>query len=198
MAEGKEELKNLLIKVKEESEKTGLKLSIQRTKVMSSSPVTAWQIVEQTMEAVRVFIFGDSKITADNKCSHEIRRCLLLGRKAKTNLDNILKSRYITLPKKVCIVKAVVFPVVIYGCESWTIKKADHRRIVAFELWCWRRLLRVPWSTRRSICKEINREYSLEGLMLKLQYFVHLMRRTDSLEKTMMLGTIDGRRRRGQ
>ena len=114
------------------------------------------------------------------------------------NLDSILKSRHITLPKKVCIVKAVVFPVVLYQCESWTIKKADHRRIVAFELWCWRRLLRVPWSTRRSICKEINREYSLEGLMLKLQYFVHLMRRTDSLEKTMMLGTIDGRRRRGQ
>ena len=125
MAENKEELKSLLMKVKEESEKTGLKLSIQRTKVMSSSPVTAWQIVEQTMEAVRVFIFGDSKITADNQCSHEIRRCLLLGRKAKTNLDNILKSRYITLPKKVCIVKAVVFPVVMGRCESWTIKKAE-------------------------------------------------------------------------
>ena len=198
MAESKEELKSLLMKVKEESEKAGLKLSIQKTKVMSSSPITPWQIDEETMEAVRVFILGGSKIPADDDCSLEIIRCLFLGKEAKTNLDNILKSRDISLPTKVCIVKAVVFPVITYRCESWTIKKANCRRIVAFELWCWRRLLRVSWSTRRSILKEISPEYSLEGLMLKLQYFVHLMRRTDSLEKTMMLGTIEGRRRRGR
>ena len=142
---------------------------------MLSSPITPWQIDEETMEAVRVFIFGSSKIPADDDCSLEIRRCLFLGREAKTNLDNILKSGDISLPTKVCIVKAVVFPVIIYRCESWTIKKANCRRIVAFELWCWRRLLRVSWSTRRSILKEISPEYSLEGLMLKLQYFGHLM-----------------------
>ena len=151
----------------------------------------------------RDFIFGGSKITADGDCSHEIKRWLLLGRKAMTNLDNILKSREITLPAKVHLVKAMVFPVVMYGCESWTIKKAEHRRIDAFELWCWRRLLRVPWTERRSnqsILKEVSPEYSLEELMLKLklQYFGHLTRRTDSFEKTLMLGKIEGRKRRGR
>ena len=148
------------------------------------------------------FIWGGSKITADGDCSHEIKRCLLLGRKVMTNLDSILKSRDITLPTKVRLVKAMVFPVVMYGCESWTIKKAEHKRIDAFELWCWRRLLRVPWTTRRSnqsILKEMSPDYSLKGLMLKLnlQHFGHLMQRTDSFEKTLMLGKIEGRRRRG-
>ena len=155
-------------------------------KIMASSPITSWQIDGETM---RTFIFLGSKITADGDCSHEIKRCLLLERKSMTNLDNILKSRGITLPTKVCISKAMVFPVVMYGCDSWTIKKAEHQRFDAFELWCWRRLLRVPWTARRSnqsIFKEISLEYSLERLMLKLklQYFVHLMRRSDSLEKT--------------
>ena len=153
------------------------------------------------METVRDFILGGSKITADGDCSHEIKRRLLLGRKAMTHLDGILKSRGITLPTKVCIVKAMVFPVVMYGCESWTIKKAERRRTDAFGLWCWRRLLRVPWTARnsnQSILKEINPEYTLEGLMLKLQYFGHLMWRTDSWEKTLILGRIEGRRRRGQ
>jgi len=198
MAES-EELKIHLMKVKEESEKVGLKLSIQKTKIMASSSITSWQIDGETMETVRDFILGGSKITADGDCSHEIKRCLLLGRRAKTNLDSILKSRDITLPTKVCLVKATVFPVVMYACESWTIKKAEHRRIDAFELWCWRRLLRVLWTARRSnqsILKEISLEYSLEGLMLKLQSFGHLMQRTDSLEKILMLGKIEGRRRR--
>ena len=155
------------------------------------------------METVRDFIFLDSKITADGDCSHEIKRYLFLGRKAMTNLDSILKSRDITLPTKICLVKVMIFPVVIYGCESWTIKKAEHRRIDVFELWCWRRLLRVPWTARRSnqsILKEISPEYLLGRLMLKLklQYFDHLMRRTDSLKKTLMLGKIEGRRRRGR
>ena len=155
------------------------------------------------METVKDFIFLGSKITADGDCSHEIKRCLLLGRKAVTNLDNILKSRDITLLTKVCLVKAMVFPVAMYGCESWTIKKTEHWRTDAFELWCWRRLLRIPWTTRwsnQSILKEINPEYSLEGLMLKLklQYFGHLIWRTDSLEKTLILGKIEGRRRREQ
>ena len=143
---------------------------------------------------------GGSKITADGDCSHEIKRCLLLGRKVMTNLDSILKSRDITLPTKVCLVKVIVFPVVMYGCESWTIKKAEHQRIDAFELWCWRRLLKAPWTARQSILKEISPEYSLEGLMLKLklQSFGHLIQRTDSLEKTLMLGKIEGGRRRGQ
>ena len=154
------------------------------------------------METVTDFIFLGSKITADSDCSHEIKRCLLLGRKAITNLDSILKSRDITLPTKVCLVKAMVFPVVIYGCENWIIKKAEWQRIDDFKLWCWRRVLRVPWTARRSnqlILKEINPEYSLERLMLKLklQYFGHLMQRADSLEKTLMLGKIEGRRRRG-
>ena len=170
---------------------------------MAFGPNTWWQIDGGKLETVTDFIFLDSKITANGDCLHEIKRRLLLGRKAKTNLDSILKSRDITLPTKVHIVKAMVFPVVMYGCESWTIKKADCQRSDAFELWCWRRLLRVPWTARRSnqsILKEISPEYSLEGLMLKLklQYFGHLMRRADSLEKTLMLGKIEGRRRREQ
>ena len=201
MAESEEELKSLLIRVKEESEKFGLKLHIQDTKIMASGPITSWQIDGETMEKVTDFIFLGSKITADGDCSHEIKRCWFLGRKAMTNLDSILKSRDIILPTKVHLVKATVFPVVMYGCESWTIKKAEHRRIDAFELWCSRRLLRVPWTARRSnqSILEISPGCSLEGLMLKLklQYFGHLMRRADSLEKTLMLGKIEGRRRRG-
>ena len=165
-----EELKNLLMKVKEESEKVGLKLNIQKTKIIASDPIISWQIDGETMETVRLFFLG-SKITADGDCSHEIKRRLLLGRKTMTNLDSILKSRDITLPTKVHVVKAMVFAVVMYGCEGWTIKKAEHQRIDAFELWCWRRLLRVPWTARRSnqsILKEISPGYSLEGLMLKL------------------------------
>ena len=170
---------------------------------MASSPITSWQIDGETVETVADFIFLGSKITADGDCSHEIKRCLLLGRKVMTSLDSILKSRDITLPTKVCLVKAMVFPVVMYGCENWTIKKAEHQRIDTFELWCWRRLLRVLWTTRRpnqSILKEISPGCSLEGLMLKLklQYFGHLMRRADLLEKTLMLGKIEGRRRRGR
>ena len=201
--ESEEELKSLLMKGKEESEKVGLKLNIQKTKIMASTPITSWQIDGETMETVTDLIFLVSKITADGDCSHEIRRCLLLGRKAMTNLDSILKSRDITLPTKVCRVKAMVFPVVMYGCESWTVNKAECQRIDAFELWCWRRLLRVPWTARsnQSILKEISPEYSLEGLTLKLklQYFGHLMQffETDSMEKTLMLGKIEGRRRRG-
>ena len=168
------------MKVKEESEKAGLKLSIQKTKIMASGPITSGQIDGETMETVTDFLFLGSKITADGDCSHEIKRCLLLGRKTMTNLDSTLKSRDITLLTKVCLVKAMVFPVVVHGCESWTIKKAEHRRIDTFELWCWRRLLRVPWTARRSnqsILNEISQECSLEGLMLKLklQYFGHLM-----------------------
>ena len=170
---------------------------------MASGPITSWQIDGETVETVRDFILGGTKITADGECSHEIKRHLLLGRKTLTNLESILKRRNITLPTKVCLVKAMVFPVVMYGCKSWTIKKAEHRRIDAFELWCRRRLLRVPWTARRSsqsILKEISPEYSLEGLMLnlKLQYFGHLMRRADSLEKSLMLGKIEGRRRWGR
>ena len=182
---------------------TLLKLSIQKTKIMASSPITSWQIDGETMEMVRNFILGGSKITADGDCSHESKRRLLLGRKAMTNLDSILKSRDITLPTKIHLVKAMVFPVVMYGCESWTVKKAECRRIDAFELWCWRRFLRVPWTARRSnqsILKEISPRCSLEGMMLKLklQYFGHLMQSVDSLEKTLMLGEIGGRRRRGR
>ena len=169
--------------------KVGLKLSIQKTKIMASGPITSWQIDEETLETVADFILGSSKITADGDCSHEIKRCLLLGRKVMTNLDSILKSRDIILPTKIRLVKAMVFPVVMYGCESWTVKKAECRRIDGFELWCWRRLLRVPWTASRSnqsILKEISPGYSLEGLMpkQKLQYFGHLLGRTDSLEKT--------------
>ena len=189
------------MKVKEGSEKIGLKLNIQKSKIKASSPITSWQIDGETVETVADFILGGSKITADGDYSHEIKRCLLLGRKVMTNLDSILNSRDITLSTKVHLVKAVLFPVVMYGCESWTIKKAEHQRIDAFELWYWRRLLRAPWSARwsnQSIQKEISPGCSLEGLMLKLQYFGCLMWRTDSLEKTLMLGKIGGRRRRGQ
>ena len=199
MAESEEELKSLLMKVKVESEEVGLKLNIQKTKIMLSGPITSWQIDGET---VTDFIFVGSKITADGDCRCEIKRCLLLGRKVMTNLDNTLKSRDIILSTKVHLVKAMVFPVVRYGCESWTVKKAEHRRIDAFELWCWRRLLRVPWTARsnQSILKEISPGCSLEGLMLKrrLQYFGHLMQRDDSLEKTLMLGKIEGRRRERQ
>ena len=188
------------MKVKEESEKVGLKLNIQKTKSMASSLITSWQIDGETVGTVTDFIFLGSKITADGDCSHEIKRRLLLGRKVMTSLDSIFKSRDVTLPTKVRLVKAMVFPVVIYGCESWTIKKAERRRIDAFELWCWRRLLRVPWSARRSnqsILKKISPGCSLEGLMLKLklQYFGRLMWRADSFEKILMLENIEGRRR---
>uniref|UniRef100_A0AC11ECQ6 Uncharacterized protein n=2 Tax=Ovis aries TaxID=9940 RepID=A0AC11ECQ6_SHEEP len=199
MAESEEELKSLLMKVKVEGEKVGLKLNIQKTKIMGSGPITSWEMDGETESN---FILGGSKITADGDCSHEVKRRLLLGRKVMTNLDSILKSRDITLQTKVCLVKAMVSPVVMYGCESWTVKKAERRRIDAFEVWCWRRLLRVPWTVRRanqSILKEINPGISLEGMMLKLklQYLGYLLRRADSLEKTLMLGGIGGRRRRG-
>ena len=191
------------MKVKVESEKVGLKLNIQKTKIMASGPITSWQIDGETLTTVADINLGGSKITADGDCSHEIKRCLLFGGKVMTNLDSILKSRDVILPTKVCLVKVIVFPVVMYECECWTIKKAECRRIDAFELWCWRRLLRVPWTARRSnqsILKEISPKYSLAVLMLKLklQYFGHLMRRTDSLEKTLMLRKIEGRRRRRQ
>ena len=203
MAESEEELKSLLMKVKVESEKVGLKLNIQKTKVMASGPINSWEIDGVTVETVSEFIFLGSKINADGDCSHEIKRHLLLGRKVMTNLDSIFKSRDITLTTKVHLVKAMVFPVVIYGYESWTVQKAEHRRIDAFELWCWRRLLRVPWTASRSnqsILKEINPGISLEGMMLKLklQYFGQVTQRVDSLEKTLMLGGIGGSRRKGR
>ena len=190
------------MKVKEESEKVDLKFNIWKTKIMASGPITSWQIDGETMETVTGFSLEGSKIPADGDCSHEIKRHLLLGRKAVTTLDSILKYRNITLLTKVCLVKAMVFLVVMYGCESWTVKKAECWRIDAFVLWCWRRLLRVPWTARRSnqsILNEISPEYSLKGLMLKLklQYFGHLRWRADSLEKTLMLGKIESRRRRG-
>ena len=179
MAESEEELKSLLMKVKEESEKVGLKLNIQKTKIMASGPMASWEIDGETVETVSDFFLLGSKITADDDCSHEIKRRLLLGRKVMTNLDSILKSRDITLSTKVHLVKAMVFPVVMYGYDSWTVKKAEHRRIDAFELWCWRRLLRVPWTARKSnqSILKISPGCSLEGLMLKLklQYFGHLM-----------------------
>ena len=180
MAESKEELKSLLMKVKEETEKVGLKLNIQKTKIMASGPITSWEMDGETVETLSDFIFGGSKITADGDCSHEIKRYLLLGRKVMTNLDSIFKSREIILPTKVRLFKAMFFPVVMYGCESWTVKKAERQRTDAFELWCWRRLLRVPWTARRSkqsILKEISPGCSLEGMMLKLklQYSGHLM-----------------------
>ena len=199
MAESEEELKSLLMKVKEESAKVDLKLNIQKTKIIASGPITSWEIDGETVETVSDFMFLGSKITVDGGCSHEIKRHLLLGRKVMTNLNSIFKSRDITLPTKVHLVKAMVVPVVMYGCESWTVKKAECQKIDAFELWCWRRLLRVPWTARRSnqsILKEISPRCSLEGMMLelKLQYFGHLMQRADSLEKTLMLGKIEGRR----
>ena len=190
------------MKVKEETEKVGWKLNIQKTKIMASGPITSWQTDGETVETVSDIILGGSKITEDGDCSHEIKRCLLLGRKVMTNIDSIFKSRDITLSTKVHLVKAMVIPVVMYGCESWTIKRAECWRIGAFELWCWRRLFRVPWTERRSsqsILKEINTGCSLEGLMLKLklQYFGHLMWRADSFEKTLILGKIEGRNDRG-
>ena len=180
MAESEEEIKSLLMKVKEESEKVDLKLNIRKTKIMASGPITSWEIDGETVETVSDLILGGSKITANCDCSHEIKRRLLLGRKVMTNLESVSKSRDITLPTKVHLVKAMVFPVAMYGCESWTVKKAECRGIAAFELWCWRRLLTVPWTARRSnqsILKEISPGFSLEGLMLKLklQYFGHLM-----------------------
>ena len=201
MAESEEELKSLLMKVKEESERVGLKLNIWKTKIVASGPITSWQIDGKTVETLADFIFLGCKITAGCDCSHEIKRRLLLGRKVMTNLDSIFKSRDITSLTKVHLVIAMIFLVVMYVCESWTIKKAECRRIDAFELWCWRRLLRVPWTARRSnqsILKEISPGCSLEGLTLKLQlqYFVHLMQRADSFEKTLMLGKIEGGRRR--
>ena len=202
MAESKEKLKSLLMKVKEKSKIVGLKLNIQKTKIMASGPITSWQIDEQTMQTVMDLIFLGSKITGDGDCSHEIKRCLLLGRKLMTNLESILKSRDITLTTKVHLVKAMVFPVVMYGCESWIIKKVELQRIDALNCGVGEDL-RVPWTAKRSnqsILREISPEYSLERLMLKLklQYFGRLMRRTDSLEKTLMLHKIESRRRRGQ
>ena len=192
MAESEEELKSLLMKVKK-SEKVGLKLNIQKTKIRASGPITSWEIYGETVETVSDFILGGSKITADGDCSHEIKRHLLLGRKVMTNLDSILKSRYVTLPIKVHLVTSMVFPAVMYGSESWAVKETECRRTDAFELWCWRRLLRVPWTSRRSnqsILQEISPGCSSEGLKLelKLQYFGHLMRRADSFEKALMLG----------
>ena len=188
------------MKLKEESEKVGLKLNTQKNRTIASGPITSWEIDGETVETVSYFIFLSSKITTDGDCSHEIKRRLLLGRKVMTHLDSILKSRDITLPTKVHLVKVMVFPVVMNGCESWTIKTAEHRRTDAFELWCWKRLLRVPWTARRSnqfILKEISPECSLEGPMLKIHYIGHLMQRTDSLEKTLMLGKIEGRSKSG-
>ena len=203
MAESKEELKSLLMKVKKESEKAGLKLNIQKTTILASGPITSRQIDGENVETVSDFIFLISKVTADGDCSHQIKRHLLFGRKVMTNLDSVLKSRDVTLLTKVCIVKAMVFLVVMYGCETWTIKKAEHHRIYAFELWCWRRLLIVAWTTGRSnqsILKEINPDYSLEGMVLKLklQYFGHLMRKADSLGKTLMLAKTEAKRRRDE
>ena len=200
MAESKEELKSLLMRVIEESKKPGLKLNIQKTKTMASGSPTSWQI-EGEVETVTGFIFLASKITTDGNCSHEIKRHFFLGTKVMTNLDSVLKSTDINFLTRVCLVKAMIFPVVMCGCKSWTIKKTKCQRIDAFELWCWRRCLRVPWTARRSnqsILKEISPGISLEGLILKLklQYFGHLMQRVDSLEKTLMLGGIGGRRRR--
>ena len=201
MAESKEALKSHVMKGKGESEKNWLKTQL-KTKIMAFGPINSWQIDGDEMERVTDFILLSSKITEDSHCSHEFKRCLLLGRKAMTNLDSILKSRDITLLTKVRLVKAMVCPAVMCASERWTVKKAEHRRIDAFALWCWRRVLRVPWTARRSnqsILKEINPEYLLEGLVLKmkLQYFGHLMQRADSLEKTLMLGKMEGRRRRG-
>ena len=193
----------LYAQILDHSFKKIIKLNIQKTKIMASGPITSWEIDGETVETASDFIFLGSRITADGDCSHEIKRRLLLGRKVMTNLDSIFKSRDITLTTKVRLVKAMVFPVVMYGCESWTVEKAERRGIDAFELWCWRRLLRVPWTARRSnqsFLKEINPEISLEGLMLKLklQYFGLLMQRVDSMEKTFMLGGIGGKRRRGR
>ena len=202
MTESEEELKSLQMKVKEESEKAGLKLGTQKPKIMAFGPIISWQIDGEKVEAVTDFILGGSKITGDCDCSHEIQRCLLLERNTMTNLDSILKSRDITLPTKVRIVKATVLPVVMYRCESWIKKKVEHWRTDDFESWYWIRLLRIPWTVRKSnqsTLKEISPKYSLEGQMLKLklQYFGYLMQRADSLEKTLMLGKIEDKRKRG-
>ena len=201
MAESKGELKSLLMKVKEESEKVGLKLNIQKAKIMASGPITSWQIVGETVGTVRDFILEGSKMMADGDCSHGIKRHLLLGRKAMTNLDSILKSTDITLPTKVHVVKAMVFPIVMYGCESWTVKRIEHQRIYAFELWCWRRLLKVSSTARRStqsILKEISPEYSLEGLRLKLKPILWTPDAKNwIIGKDLQAGKIEGRRRRG-
>ena len=188
------------MRVKEESERASLKLNIKKAKIMASNLITSWQIEVENVEVVTDFLILGSKITADDDCSHEIRRRLLLGQKAMTNIDHVLKNRDITLPTEVCIVKAAVFPMVLYGCESWMVKKAEHQRTDVFELWCWRRFLKVLWTAKRSnqsILRETNSEYSLERLMLKLQYFGQLMQTTNSLEKTLMLGKTEGRRRIG-
>ena len=198
MAENEEELKSLLMRMKEESEKAGLKLNIQKTKIMASSPIISWKIKRGKVETVTDFIFLDSLITADGDCSYEIKRHLLLGRKAMTNLGSILKSRDITMPTKVHTVKAMVFPVIMYGSESWTIKKAEHQRTDAFELWCWRRLLRVPWIKPVHPKGSQPRIFIELMLKLKLQCFGHLIQRADSLEKSLMLEKIEGKRRRGQ
>ena len=203
MAENEEDLKNLLLKVKKESAKAGLLLNIKKTKIMLTGNVNGIRIDGEEIETVTVFIFLGSKINKDGDCTHEIKRQLLLGRKAMANLDNTLKSRDITLPTKVRIVKAMVFPVVTYGSESWTIKKADRRKIDAFELWCWRKILRIPWTARRtnhSILIEVKQDLSLEALMMKmkLKYFGHIMRKQEALEKTLMLGKIGGNRKRGR
>ena len=203
IVESKEELRSLLMKVKEESEKVGLKFNIQKTKIVASSPITSWQIDGETMETVINFIFGGSKLSVDDDCSHEMKRHLLFGRKAMTNLDSVLKCRDITLLTKVHKTKAMVFPVVMYVCESWTIKKAEHQRVDVFKPWFWRRLLRIPWIGSRlnqSILKEINTEYSLDRLMMKLKHlcFGHLMRRADSLVKTLILGKTEGKWRGGE
>ena len=195
MAESEEELKSLLMKVKEESE--NVRLNIQKTKMMASGPNVSWQIDGETLETVADFILGGSKITVDGNCSHEIKRRLLLGRNVMTNLDSILKSRDIILPTKVHLIKALVLPVFMYGCENWTIKKVECRRIDAFEVFCWRSLLRVPWTARKSnqsVLKEINPEYSSQELRLKLKLkSLANLRRADSLEKTLILGRIEGR-----
>uniref|UniRef100_A0A803TQ47 ribonuclease H n=1 Tax=Anolis carolinensis TaxID=28377 RepID=A0A803TQ47_ANOCA len=203
MTESEEELRSLITKVKEESAKAGLQLNVKKTKIMATTSIDNWQIEGENVEAVTDFIFLGVKITADADCSQEIRRRLLLGRRAMANLDKIVKSRDITLATKVCIVKAMVFPIVTYGCESWTIRKAERRKIDAFELWCWRKILRVPWTARRSnqsILQEIMPGCSLEGRILeaKLKYFGHIMRRRESFEKITMLGEMEGKRKRGQ
>uniref|UniRef100_A0A803SNW1 ribonuclease H n=1 Tax=Anolis carolinensis TaxID=28377 RepID=A0A803SNW1_ANOCA len=203
MAESEEELRSLITKVKEESAKAGLQLNIKKTKIMATRLTDNWQIEGENMEAVADFIFLGAKITADADCSQEIRRRLLLGRRAMANLDKIVKSKDITLAMKVHIVKAMVFPVITYGCKSWIIRKAEQRKIDAFELWCWRKILRAPWTARRSnqsILQEIMPSCSLEGRILeaKMKYFGHIMRRQESLEKIMMLGKTEGKRKRGR
>ncbi|CAH2315054.1 Hypothetical predicted protein [Pelobates cultripes] len=203
LAESEEELKYLLMRAKEESEKAALLLNVKKTKIMANSNLSFWQINGEEVEAVADFIFMGSKISSDGDCSHEIKICLLLGRKAMASMDKLVKTKNITLSTKIRIVRTMVFPVVTYGCENWNIKKAERRRIHAFELWCWRKQLRILWNARRSnksVLQEIKTNCSLEAMImrLKLKYFGHMMRMQDSLEKTLMLGKIEGTRRRGQ